>query len=91
MATFARTWASYSSFINHVLARLQAQEAGETDLSRLWREVTTERQDPKEHAWRKLEARLGFDADEVPEQIMHDLLSMCDQAGQDAVDEIAPA
>jgi hypothetical protein len=78
-------------FIEHVLARLQAQNAGETDLSKLWRDVTAERRDPTEQVWRKLEARLGFDPDEAPEQIMRDLLALGEQAGQAALDEIAPA
>jgi hypothetical protein len=78
-------------FIDHVLARLRELNAGDTDLSRLWSEVTAERRDPKEQAWRKLEARLGFDPDEAPEQTLRDLLALSEQTGQAALDEIAPA
>src|SRR3954447_18527241 len=62
-------------FIGHVLGRLRERDAGETDLSRLWSDVTAERLDPKEQVWRKLEAQLGFDPDEAPEQILEDLLA----------------
>ncbi|MGF7208249.1 hypothetical protein GGE65_002834 [Skermanella aerolata] len=78
------------AFIDHVLVRLRQQKAGETDLSRLWTEVAAERQDPKERERRRLEAQLGFDPDEAPEQALLDLLTLREQAGQAALDEIAP-
>ena len=52
------------SFLDLVLRRLDA--LGETELHLLWREVLAERADHEQSATRKIEARLGYDADEAP-------------------------
>lgn len=75
-------------FINLVLRRLDG--FGETQLHRVWQEVLTERIDPEQSAARRLEARLGHEADEAPWQLLERFLGLVSEAGADATDEIAP-
>src|ERR1700733_5100776 len=76
------------SFIDLVLRRLDTLR--ETELHVLWREVLAERADAEQSAVRKLEARLGYDADEAPPHVLEQLLNLAREAGGDAADEIAP-
>ncbi len=77
-------------FINGVLARLDAVGIQNTTLHELWREVNEERQDQDIAAYRQLEAMLGFDPDECPEDLHNQLSGLIPQAGSNAVIEIAP-
>jgi len=56
----------------------------------LWAEVTEERQDRGLSADRQLEAMLGFDPDEVPEELLTAFKNLIPRAGKSAVREIAP-
>lgn len=76
------------SFMDLVLRRLDT--LGETDLHFLWREVLAERADREQSAARKIEARLGYDADEAPPYLLERLLNLATEVGADATDEIAP-
>ena len=76
------------SFMDLVLRRLDT--LGETDLHLLWREVLAERADREQSAARKMEARLGYDADEAPPDLLQRLLTLATEVGADAIDEIAP-
>jgi hypothetical protein len=76
------------SFMDLVLRRLDA--LGETELHLLWREVLAERADREQSAGRKMEARLGYDPDEAPPDLLERLLHLAGEAGVDATDEIAP-
>jgi hypothetical protein len=76
------------SFLDLVLRRLDP--LGETELHLLWREVLAERADREQSATRKIEARLGYDADEAPPDILDHLLKLATEVGADAADEIAP-
>jgi hypothetical protein len=76
------------SFLDLVLRRLDA--LGETELHLLWREVLAERADHEQSATRKIEARLGYDADEAPPHLLERLLNLATEVGADAADEIAP-
>jgi hypothetical protein len=75
-------------FLNLVLRRLDP--LGETDLHSLWSEVLAERADPEQFAARKIEARLGYDTDEAPPELLQRILRLATEAGVDATDEIAP-
>lgn len=77
-------------FINGVLARLDAMGIQNTLLHGLWREVIEERQDQDIAAYRQLEAMLGFDPDECPEDLHGQLSELIPRAGSNAVTEIAP-
>jgi hypothetical protein len=71
-----------------VLRRLDT--LGETDLHLLWREALAERSDHEQSAARKIEARLGYDADEAPPDLLKRLLNLATDVGADATGEIAP-
>lgn len=83
--------AQVDAFISLVLNRLDAGPLhGNTELHRVWAEVMAERQDEAVTLWRKLEAQLGYDPDEAPEQAMQKLRALAEIAGDGAVSEIAP-
>ncbi len=76
------------NFIDLVLSRLDTWR--ETELHVLWREVIAERADRDQSAARKIEARLGYDADDAPSDLLERLLRLATEAGVNATDEIAP-
>ena len=60
------------------------------DHDALWdlhRQVKVERADPEVAVWRAIEARLGFDVDEAPVELMHRLNELIAEHGLDAVSE----
>ncbi len=59
--------------------------------SRLVEQLEHERFDEEYAAWRRLEARLGYDPDEAPEVVMERLAQFADEFGEDAVAEAAMA
>jgi len=75
-------------FIDLVLRRLDT--LGETDLHLLWREVLKERADADQTAIRRIEARLSYDPDEAPPDLIRRLLKLATDIGLDAANEIAP-
>ena len=83
--------AAVSTFVDSVLARLDAVATPDIELGSIWREVVQERADPEATAYRQLEARLGFDPDEAPEHAMERLQDLSSDAGDAAISEIAPA
>ena len=52
-------------FASDVLERLEVAGLGDSNLHRLWRDLRIEREDPEVSRFRRLEARLGRDPDEV--------------------------
>lgn len=78
------------TFIDSVIARLNAVGIETTALHELWQEVIAERNNPEVAAYRRLEAMLGFDPDECPELLHNRFSSLVPQAGADAIAEIAP-
>jgi hypothetical protein len=60
-------------------------------LRNLVHDLQNERADPDIAAWRRLEARLGYDPDEAPEDLINALSSMEDRLGEQAVEEAAMA
>jgi hypothetical protein len=78
-------------FVERVLARLSSLKALTTDLASLWREVRNERADEGVYTLRQLEALLGFDAGEAPEELMQGLLDSMGKTGRKSVNEIAAA
>ncbi|MBN8943563.1 MAG: hypothetical protein J0H01_28915 [Rhizobiales bacterium] len=76
-------------FIRLVLERLHDTRTEAQTLQSLWGDVLAERADPDVSAWRQLEARLGYYADEAPEDLIRRVGSMSDRAGEAATNEIA--
>ena len=60
-----------------------------TDLPELWKEVLEERNDSEATELRKLEAYLGYDAGEAPEELLDNLLYESEKYGAEAVQEVA--
>ena len=83
--------AGIGEFIELVLARLSSLRVAEADLNACWKRTVAERQDPLCSADRRLEALLGFDPDEAPDELVAALQADSVVAGRGAVDEIAAA
>ncbi|MEJ0036144.1 MAG: hypothetical protein WDO68_08675 [Gammaproteobacteria bacterium] len=78
------------AFVAGVLARLNAVSIEHTALHELWSEILDERHDKGASADRKLEAMLGFDPDEAPNEVLKHLKALIRTAGSSAISEIAP-
>lgn len=78
------------SFVELVLARLNAMTVERTELHALWDEVKKERIDPVTARHREWEARLGFDPDEGPPSLLQRMAELVGQTGRSAMSEIAP-
>jgi hypothetical protein len=77
-------------FLNLVIERLRDTGADARALVSLWTDVAAERADPEVRAWRELEARLGYFADEGPEALMEEIANLSSQIGEAPTREIAP-
>ncbi len=77
-----------NSFIEAVIGRLSNMRIDAAGLDELWREVLTESYDPEMAAWRKLEAILGYDPDDAPEQTIKALQGAASEYGPGAVEEM---
>jgi hypothetical protein len=62
--------------IDLVLRRLDGPS--KTELHVLWRELMDERADPEQSVARRLEARLGYDPDGAPVQLLERMLALGD-------------
>lgn len=78
-------------FIDFVLARLDAVGILESDLHVIWGEIDAECRDKIVANRRSFEARLGFDPDEAPVEVVDRLMALASDAGEDAAAEIASA
>lgn len=76
-------------FVSGTIARLSDTVRAETDLSVLWRDVINERRDRDLSGLRKLEACMGFDPDEAPQELVHSLRQASKRYGEGAVHEMA--
>ena len=81
--------AAIDGFATDVLACLDGRELRETNLHRLWSDLTTERQDPEQARFRRLEAQLGCDPDEVDESAIRRHLDDAAELGEEALGEVA--
>ena len=75
---------SFDTFVEH--ASEFALEESDTLLD-LHRQVKTEIRHPEVAIWRTIEAKLGFDVDEAPPELMKRLDGLIDEFGQEAVSE----
>lgn len=76
-------------FVAQVLGQLEAEGLRETNLEVVWRDVDKERTDPELAAYRRIEAILGFDPDEGPEERIRRLLEDERLLGADGITELA--
>ncbi len=77
------------AFIPRIIGRLRDQTVSETNLDRIWRDVLAERSQPDIARYRKLEALLGRDPDEIEDNSIELLLSDAGRLGEQGLDEIA--
>lgn len=77
------------AFLSLVLARLEGEGFGKSELEELWSEVKNERRDPKLAQWRKLEALCGCDPDEAPAPMIERLINDSSSLGARAMEELA--
>jgi hypothetical protein len=76
-------------FIGQVVGQLRAERVPETNLDRLWSELTKERRNRHTARRRKLEALLGCEPDEADLSAIEQLLADALVLGERAVEELA--
>lgn len=76
-------------FIEQVLGQLDAEGLCNTNLHRIWTDLELERRDGELSRYRQLEAMLGYDADEGPENLIRRLLNDETHIGLDGARELA--
>ena len=81
--------AAGDAFILQILARLKAEGVKDSNLSRLWDDLSAERNNPDLTRRRKLEAYLGRDPDAVEDDAVERLVVDSAAMGETAVEEIA--
>lgn len=76
-------------FISQVRGQLDAEGLRGTNLERVWADLEQERRDPVLRHYRRLEAMLGHDPDEGPEDVIRQLLADETQIGSEGARELA--
>lgn len=79
-----------ASFIDNVVARLAALGISDANLAGLWREVRQEMNDPEACLHRRMEAELGYDPDECPDDIMRQAKALAEKMGEATLSELGP-
>lgn len=77
-------------FITTVISRLNAMGCQNTDLSNLWQLIHEDREDAESAKYRRLEAEMGYDPDECPEELMNKASELEKKMGISALSELAP-
>ncbi|MEI9893269.1 MAG: hypothetical protein WDN28_05030 [Chthoniobacter sp.] len=76
-------------FMASVLSRLDLFKIEDQSLVELWKEILSERRNPKDRRRRKLEAMAGYDPDEAPDEMIKQLIQDKERLGKDALQEVA--
>jgi len=79
------------NFILSIIDRMNQQNLNNSNLHLVWKEVLKERSQAESYNWRKLEAILGFDPDEGPEELITALLEKSAVFGSGVIEEIISA
>ena len=85
----SRLESAIDRFASDVLERLGEAGLDDTNLHRLWRDLRIEQQDLAVSRFRRLEARLGRDADEADAKEIERCLADAADLGEDALEEVA--
>jgi hypothetical protein len=80
-----------SDFVDKTIERLELMGHRNTELQKLWLEVEKERRDPDSNLFRIIEAFLGFNPDEGPDELIDTLAEKIRVAGFEPILEIAAA
>jgi hypothetical protein len=81
---------SISEFIEKTISRLAATGIHDCDLVQLWNAVKEELADPESTRYRRIEAEMGFDPDECPDDAMQLALELDKVIGTSTLTELAP-
>ena len=76
-------------FIDDIIACLDGNSVRDTNLHHLWSDLCAERSDAQLTRFRRLEARFGFDPDEVDEAVILHHLDCAVALGEEALGEVA--
>lgn len=87
LATFE---AEAGRFIELVLSRLRDTGCPDTDLAALWRFISEDRADPEAIHLRRLEAQLGYDPEDCPDDVIAKARELEARMGESALSELAP-
>ncbi|AXL70959.1 hypothetical protein I5I57_11540 [Pseudomonas aeruginosa] len=79
-----------AGFVESVLSRLDALGHGRTDLAELWSFIREDSENPEVMRLRILEAQMGYDPEECPQDIIAKALSLQRETGLSAMSELAP-
>ena len=86
----ARDWeTAVDALVDSVVERLENARIRKSDLHRVWQDVRRERTDPAMVRFRRMEARLGFEPDEVDREKIRSFLVDAAALGDEAMGEIA--
>lgn len=77
-------------FITTVINRLDVMKHRNTDLSELWQIIQEESADPQSLQYRRLEAEMGYDPDECPDELISKALKLKEKTGAATLSELAP-
>ena len=77
------------AFVDGVFQVLTNAKLGESNLHALWHDLQAERADETTAYFRRLEARLGFDPDEIDEDLVKSYIDDAQAIGEGALEEIA--
>lgn len=77
-------------FINTVLNRLDDNGYPYTDLANLWNLIQTDRAERENFKYRRIEAAMGYEPDECPEELIAQALNLENKMGEDALSELIP-
>ena len=81
-------------FVGSVVERLEVLGIKSSDadgLRGLWEGICSSRNDPDQAYWRKMEAMLGYDLDDAPEELLEKLHVLKSSCGEMAVEEMMAA
>ncbi|MCY4261039.1 MAG: hypothetical protein OXC91_12365 [Rhodobacteraceae bacterium] len=80
-----------TSFVNAVVARLDAVGLQNSDLAQLWSIVLEDMANPEECRRRRIEAELGFDPKECPDAVIGQAMAFAQTIGESSFAELSGA
>ena len=78
-----------SDFIENTIKLLENKGIRDSNLQCLWRDLKSERVSPDGSCYRAMEARLGFNPDDLNENTIFRILDNAESIGRDALNEVA--
>lgn len=73
-----------------MIDRPKASCCPDTDLSNLWQIIQEERANPEDVKYRRIEAEMGYEPDECPDEWMRKALELDKKMGSTTLSELAP-